>query len=145
VVHRHGVLYSEEENYDEKFEGLVAGIVGEFVENYDPRRERCWFAEKDGQIAGFIFLVRKSATVCKLRLLLVEPWARGLGIGRRLIEQCIRFGKEAGYRKMMLWTQGDLLPARRLYKDAGFVLIKKAPHNSWGRQGMVSETWELKL
>jgi DNA-binding MarR family transcriptional regulator/GNAT superfamily N-acetyltransferase len=145
VVHRHGALYSEEENYNEKFEGLVATIVGDFVANFDSAHERCWFAEKDGEIAGFIFLVKKSAAVCKLRLLLVEPWARGLGIGRRLIAECVQFAREANYKKIMLWTQGDLLPARRLYKHAGFRVVKEEPHSSWGRHGMVSETWELKL
>ena len=145
VVHRHGVLYSAEGRYDERFEGLVAKIVGEFVANFDPRRERCWIAEKDGEIAGFVFLVKKSETVCKLRLLLVEPWARGLGIGGRLISECVRFARQAGFKKMMLWTQSDLLPARRLYKEAGFRLVEKKPHSSWGRDNLVSETWELEL
>jgi DNA-binding MarR family transcriptional regulator/GNAT superfamily N-acetyltransferase len=145
VVHRHGELYFQEEGYDERFEGLVAKIVGEFIENFDPKCERCWIAEKDGEIAGFIFLVRKSATVCKLRLLLVEPWARGLGLGRRLIAECIAFARDAGFKKMMLWTQSDLLPARKLYKDAGFKLVAKEPHSSWGRKDLVSETWELYL
>jgi DNA-binding MarR family transcriptional regulator/N-acetylglutamate synthase-like GNAT family acetyltransferase len=145
VVHRHGVLYSEEERYDERFEGLVAKIVGEFVENLDPSRERCWIAEKNSEVAGFVFLVKKSGTVCKLRLLLVEPWARGMGIGRRLISECVRFARQAGFKKMMLWTQSDLLPARRLYKQAGFRLVEKKPHSSWGRDNLVSETWELEL
>ncbi|HEX4487980.1 MAG TPA: bifunctional helix-turn-helix transcriptional regulator/GNAT family N-acetyltransferase [Terriglobales bacterium] len=145
VVHRHGALYFQEEGYDERFEGLVAEIAGEFVKNYDAARERCWIAEKDGEVAGFVFLVKKSLTVCKLRLLLVEPWARGMGIGRRLIAECVKFGREAGYKKMMLWTQSDLLPARRLYKDAGFKLVAEEPHESWGRTGMVSETWALGL
>jgi DNA-binding MarR family transcriptional regulator/N-acetylglutamate synthase-like GNAT family acetyltransferase len=145
VVHRHGALYSQEEGYDERFEGLVARIVGEFVENFDGKREHCWIAEKHGEIAGFVFLVKKSETVCKLRLLLVEPWARGFGIGRRLISECVGFARQAGFKKMMLWTQSDLLPARRLYKEAGFRLVRKEAHRSWGRDGLVSETWELKL
>ena len=145
VVHRHGVLYSEEERYDERFEGLVAAIAGAFVENFDAKRERCWIAEKNGEVAGFVFLVRKSAKVCKLRLLLVEPWARGLGIGRRLISECVQFARQAGFQKMMLWTQSDLLPARRLYKQAGFRLVKEERHNSWGREGLISEIWELQL
>jgi DNA-binding MarR family transcriptional regulator/N-acetylglutamate synthase-like GNAT family acetyltransferase len=145
VVHRHGVLYSGEERYDERFEGLVAKIIGEFVENLDPRRERCWIAEKNGEVAGFVFLVKKSGTVCKLRLLLVEPWARGMGIGRRLISECVRFARQVGFKKMMLWTQSDLIPARRLYQEAGFRLVEKEPHSSWGRDNLVSETWELEL
>ncbi len=145
VVHRHGALYWEEQRYDERFEGLVAKIVGEFVENLDRERERCWIAEKNGEIAGFVFLVKKSDTVCKLRLLLVEPWARGLGIGRKLISECIRFARQAGFKKMMLWTQSELLPARSLYKEAGFNLVNSKPHQSWGRDNLVSETWELKL
>jgi N-acetylglutamate synthase-like GNAT family acetyltransferase len=145
VVHRHGALYFQQEGYDERFEGLVAEIVGEFVKSYDAERECCWIAEKDGEIAGFVFLVKKSSKVCKLRLLLVEPWARGTGIGRRLIAECVKFGRDAGYKKIMLWTQNDLLPARRLYKEAGFKLVAEESHNSWGRKGMVSETWELLL
>jgi DNA-binding MarR family transcriptional regulator/N-acetylglutamate synthase-like GNAT family acetyltransferase len=145
VVHRHGVLYSEEQHYDERFEALVAKIVGESVENFDPKRERCWIAERKGEIAGFVFLVKKSETVCKLRLLLVEPWARGLGIGRRLISECVCFARQVGFKQMMLWTQSDLLPARHLYKEAGFRLVAKESHNSWGRDNLVAETWELKL
>jgi DNA-binding MarR family transcriptional regulator/GNAT superfamily N-acetyltransferase len=145
VVHRHGALYAKEEHYDEHFEGLVAQIVADFVGNFDPKRERCWIAERDGEIAGFVFLVKKSETVCKLRLLLVEPWARGLGIGGRLISECVRFARQTGFKKMMLWTQSDLLPARHLYKKAGFSLVASEPHDSWGRKKLVSETWELKL
>ena len=145
VVHRHGALYAKEEHYDEHFEGLVAQIVADFVGNFDPKRERCWIAERDGEIAGFVFLVKKSETVCKLRLLLVEPWARGLGIGGRLISECVRFARQTGFKKMMLWTQSDLLPARHLYKKAGFSVVASEPHDSWGRKNLVSETWELKL
>lgn len=145
VVHRHGALYAKEEHYDEHFEGLVAQIVADFVENFDSKRERCWIAERNGEIAGFVFLVKKSEAVCKLRLLLVEPWARGLGIGGRLIAECVRFARQTGYKKMALWTQSDLLPARHLYKKAGFKLLASKPHDSWGRKALVSETWELKL
>ena len=145
VVHRHGALYAKEEHYDEHFEGLVAQIVADFVENFDSKRERCWIAERNGEIAGFVFLVKKSEAVCKLRLLLVEPWARGLGIGGRLIAECVRFARQTGYKKMALWTQSDLLPARHLYKKAGFRLLASKPHDSWGRKTLVSETWELKL
>jgi DNA-binding MarR family transcriptional regulator/N-acetylglutamate synthase-like GNAT family acetyltransferase len=145
VVHRHGVLYSQEYGYDEHFEALVAQIVAEFIQRFDPKGERCWVAERDGEIVGTVFLVRKSKTVCKLRLLLVEPAARGLGIGKRLVAECVRFGRQVGYRKMMLWTQSELGAARHLYQEAGFRLVKKEPHKSWNRGDLVSETWEMKL
>lgn len=144
ITHRHGVLYSQEYGYDERFEALVAEIAAEFVQRFDPKRERCWIAEKDGEIAGCIFAVRKSKTVAKLRLLLVEPSARGLGIGSRLVSECVRFARQAGYKKLVLWTQSELLAARHLYQQAGFQLVGKKRHQSWGRK-LVAETWELKL
>lgn len=145
VVQRHGELYWEEYHYDERFEALVAEIAAEFIQNLDPQRERCWIAEKDGENVGCIFMVKKSAAVAKLRLLLVEPSARGLGIGRRLVEECVRFGKQAGYKKILLWTQSELVAARGIYKSAGFQPVGEERHDSWSRKGLVAETWELKL
>ncbi|MBS1849682.1 MAG: bifunctional helix-turn-helix transcriptional regulator/GNAT family N-acetyltransferase [Acidobacteria bacterium] len=145
VVHRHGALYWQEHGYDERFEAIVAEIVAHFVKNFRPRRERCWIAERNHEIVGSIFLVQRSKTVAKLRLLLVEPQARGLGIGKRLVEECVQFARQAGYRKIVLWTQSELLPARALYQWAGFRLTAREKHKSWGRDHLVSETWELKL
>jgi DNA-binding MarR family transcriptional regulator/GNAT superfamily N-acetyltransferase len=145
VVYRHGVLYYQEYGYDERFEALVAGIVSKFIENFDPARERCWIVEIDGENVGSIFLVKKSATVAKLRLLLVEPTARGLGIGQRLVEECVRFARDAGYKKIMLWTQSELPAARHLYQNAGFQRVAQEKHKSWSRTDLVSETWELKF
>jgi DNA-binding MarR family transcriptional regulator/N-acetylglutamate synthase-like GNAT family acetyltransferase len=145
VVQRHGLLYSREYGYDERFEALVAGIVAEFIENLDPAHERCWIAECDGTSVGSVFLVKKSKTVAQLRMLLVDPSARGQGIGKRLVEECVRFAREAGYKKIMLWTQSELLAARRIYEGAGFKLAGEEQHSSWGRKDLVAETWELKL
>jgi DNA-binding MarR family transcriptional regulator/GNAT superfamily N-acetyltransferase len=145
VVYRHGVLYYQEYGYDERFEALVAGIVSKFIANLDPARERCWIAEIDGENVGSIFLVKKSTTVAKLRLLLVEPAARGLGIGQRLVEECVRFARDAGYKKIMLWTQSELPAARHLYQNAGFQQVAQEKHKSWSRSDLVSETWKLKL
>jgi N-acetylglutamate synthase-like GNAT family acetyltransferase len=144
IVYRHGVLYSEEYGYDEHFEALVAEIVAEFVAHFDPKRERCWVAERDGAIVGSVFLVMKSKRAAKLRLLYVEPSARGLGIGKRLVAECVRFARQAGYKKIVLWTQSELSAARHLYQQAGFRLVEKNPHHSWGRD-LVAETWELRL
>jgi DNA-binding MarR family transcriptional regulator/GNAT superfamily N-acetyltransferase len=144
IVHRHGVLYAQEYGYDEHFEALVASIVAEFIANYDAKCERCWVAEKDGEIVGSVFLVRKLKTVAKLRLLFVEPAARGLGIGARLVSECVRFARHAGYKKIILWTQSELKAARHIYEHAGFKLVGKQPHFSWGKN-LVAETWELKL
>ena len=144
VVHCHGALYAKEYGFDEQFEALVAGIVAKFVQRYDPKRERCWIAEKDGEVVGSVFLVRKSTTVAKLRLLAVDSKARGLGIGARLVEECIRFARQAGYRKITLWTQSILVAARRIYAAAGFRLVHKGRHRSFGHD-LVEETWELVL
>jgi DNA-binding MarR family transcriptional regulator/GNAT superfamily N-acetyltransferase len=145
VVYRHGVLYAQEYRYNERFEALVAEIVAKFIQNFDPRHERCWIAERNGERVGSVFVVRKSASVAKLRLLLVEPSARGLGIGQRLVQECVRFARQLGYKKMILWTQSELLAARKIYEHAGFHLIEKKRHQSWSRRDLVSETWELKL
>jgi DNA-binding MarR family transcriptional regulator/GNAT superfamily N-acetyltransferase len=145
VVHRQGTLYAEEWGYNEEFEALTAEIVASFVQRLRPDKERCWIAEKDGEIVGSVFLVSKSKTVAKLRLLLVEPSARGQGIGSRLIDECVRFARQAGYKKITLWTQSELLAARRLYKKAGFKLTAKKRHDSFGRKGLVAEIWDLVL
>jgi N-acetylglutamate synthase-like GNAT family acetyltransferase len=145
VVHRHGVLYAQEYRYDERFEALVAKIVGEFIEHFDPKREHCWMAERNGELVGCVFLVKKSKTVAKLRLLLVEPSARGLGLGKRLVEECVAFARKAGYKKIVLWTQSELKAARGIYQHAGFQLVDQHRHNSWSRKGLISEVWEKKL
>jgi DNA-binding MarR family transcriptional regulator/GNAT superfamily N-acetyltransferase len=144
VVHRHGILYAEEYAWDEQFEALVAEIVVGFIRNYDPKRERCWIAEKDGDNVGSVFVVKQSDSTAKLRLLLVEPNARGLGIGSRLVNECIKFAQQVGYTKMTLWTNNILSAARHIYEKAGFRLVSEQPHKSFG-QNLVAETWDLKL
>jgi len=145
IVHRQGILYSEEWGYNEHFEAMAAEIVAAFVRHLRPSKERCWIAEKDGEIVGSVFLVYKSKTVAQLRLLYVEPSARGHGIGSRLIEECVRFAKQAGYRKITLWTQSELIAARHLYQKAGFSLTTKETHDSFSRTGLVAETWDRTL
>jgi len=144
VVQRHGEVYFREYGWTEEFEALVAEITVEFIRKLDPARERCWIAEHDGQRVGCIFLVAKDATTAKLRLLLVEPEARGLGVGRTLVNECVKFAREAGYRKLVLWTQENLGAARHLYAQAGFQVIAREPHHSFGHD-LVAETWELEL
>jgi DNA-binding MarR family transcriptional regulator/GNAT superfamily N-acetyltransferase len=144
VVHRHGALYAQEYGWDEQFEALVADIVAKFILNYDAKRERCWIAEKDHEIVGSVFLVKRSKTVGQLRLLLVEPSARGLGIGARLVDECLAFARQAGYKKVTLWTNSVLRAARRIYEKAGFRLVREGAYQSFGHD-LVEQTWEIKL
>ncbi|MCG8350737.1 MAG: helix-turn-helix domain-containing GNAT family N-acetyltransferase, partial [Chloroflexales bacterium] len=144
VVHRHAVLYTEEYAWDEQFEALVAEIVAKFIQNYDPKRERCWMAEKDGAVVGSVFLVKQTDAIAKLRLLLVEPKARGLGIGARLVSECVRFARQTGYTKITLWTNNVLAAARHIYETAGFRLTHQESNRSFGHD-LIWETWELEL
>lgn len=144
VVHRHGALYAKEYNWTDEFEALVAKIVAEFVENYDPTCERCWIAERNGEILGSVFLVKKTKSVAQLRLFYVEPSERGQGIGKKLVGECIQFARQCGYRSVVLWTQNNLDAARHIYKRAGFLKKSEEPHHSFGKD-LVAETWELSL
>ena len=144
VVACHGRLYAEEYGWDETFEALVAEIAARFIRKYNPKRERCWIAERNGENVGSVFVVERSASVAQLRLLIVDPSARGAGIGRRLVAECIDFARRTGYRKMMLWTNGGLDAARHLYEDAGFRLTKEEKHHSFGKD-LVGQTFVLTL
>ena len=148
VVQRHGELYWKEYGYDERFEALVAGIAARFVETFDRRRERCWIAERGGERLGAVFLVKQSPRVAKLRLLIVEPATRGMGLGMRLVKRlvitCVRFARAAGYSKLVLWTQSELTAARAIYIKTGFRLVRREPHTSFGKR-LVGEYWQLDL
>lgn len=144
IVSRHGALYGEEYGWDERLEALTAEIVAAFVRNQDHKRERCWIAERDGENVGSVLLVRETDEVARLRLLLVEPSARGLGIGARLVEEALRFAREARYRMITLWTHSVLSAARHIYERAGFRLIETNEHNEFGTT-LVGEVWELEL
>jgi DNA-binding MarR family transcriptional regulator/GNAT superfamily N-acetyltransferase len=144
VVHRHGALYADEYGWNQDFEALVAGIVADYMRDRDRDAERCWIAEQNGSVVGAVFVMRHDATTAKLRLLYVEPSARGMGIGRRLVDECIRFARRVGYTELALWTNSVLVDARKLYQAAGFRLVDEERHHSFGKD-LVGQTWSLAL
>lgn len=145
VVQQHGEIYAREYGWNLEFESLVATIAGEFAKKFQPQWERCWIAEVDGQRAGSIFVARKSTTVAQLRMLILTPQARGLGLGARLTEEAIAFARGKGYRKMVLWTHGNLLAARHIYAAHGFKRVKSVPYRAYGGHALIGETWALRL
>jgi GNAT superfamily N-acetyltransferase len=144
IIHRHAALYAQEYGWDGSFEALVAEVAAGFIRNFDPARERCWVAELAGEPVGSVFVVRQDDATAKLRLLYVEPSARGFGIGRRLVDEAVAFARATGYRRMVLWTNDILHAARKIYQDAGFVLVESERHHSFGHD-LVGETWALEL
>ena len=145
VTQQHAEIYWKEYGWSGEFESLVAGICTQFIKNFDPSKERCWIAEVDGQRAGSVFLVRKTATVAQLRMLILTPGARGCGLGARLTDECLAFARAKGYKKMVLWTNSILIQARHLYTQRGFQLVKSEPFVGYGGHALVGEHWELKL
>jgi DNA-binding MarR family transcriptional regulator/GNAT superfamily N-acetyltransferase len=144
VVKRNAELYAQDYQWTEPFEGVCAQIVADFANKYDAKRERCWIAEMNGERIGCIFLAQETATVARIRLLLVDPKARGLGLGARLVDECVNFARTAGYKKITLWTHSVLTAARHIYQKNGFKLMRSEKHKSWGRP-VVSEHWDLEL
>ncbi|RWG59547.1 MAG: GNAT family N-acetyltransferase [Mesorhizobium sp.] len=144
ITHRQGLIYAQDYSWDETYEALVAEILGEFVKNFVPQWESSWIAEREGEVVGSVFVMRKSPKVAKLRLLYVEPSARGLGIGRRLVDECIAFSRAKGYKTLTLWTNDILGSARRLVDAAGFKLAEEERHHSFGKD-LVGQTWNLEL
>ena len=144
VTSANASLYAQEYGWDASYEALVARITAEFIENFDPRRERCWIAEMDGERVGSVVVVRKTDAIAKLRLLIIDPKARGLGLGKRLVDECLRFAREAGYKSMTLWTQANLLAARGIYARAGFKCTAAEPNHAFGVD-LISETWDREL
>ena len=144
TIERHAALYAEEYGWNAEFEALVADIAAAFLRDYKPEKERCWIAEVEGERVGCVFVVQRSADVAQLRMLLVEPQARGLGLGSRLVDECLAFARQAGYGRMLLWTNSVLHAARRLYEKAGFELTGEEPHHSFGHD-LVGQTWERAL
>jgi len=142
IIYRHGVLYHQEYGWDDRFESLVADVVAEFLRSHDPARERCWIAEKDGENVGCVFMIAHPTDpeVVQLRMLLVEPSARGLGLGRDLVKQCTTFARDAGYQKISLWTNSVLHTARRIYEAEGYELVDEKPHSRFGKD-LVGQTW----
>ena len=145
IIHRQAVLYHQEYGWNEQYEAVISEILARFIQKFDAKCERSWIAEREGQIVGSIFCVRKSRTVAQLRLLYVEPAARGLGVGTQLVNECIEFAKAKGYHKLILWTNSVLHSARRIYEAAGFKLVHEEPHDSFGKQRLHAQTWELSL
>jgi len=144
VVQSHGALYASEYGWDASFEALVAEITAKFLRSFDASRERCWIAEVNGENAGCVMLVRETDEIARLRLLLVDPKARGLGVGAHLVDKCVQFARAAGYKSITLWTHSILLGARHIYEKAGFRLTSSEPRHTWG-QDVVAEFWDLEL
>jgi GNAT superfamily N-acetyltransferase len=142
VTSANAALYAREYGWDISYEALVAKITAEFIDNFDPGRERCWIAEMDGERVGSVFVVKQTDAIAKLRLLIIDPKARGLGLGKQLVDECLRFAQEAGYRSMTLWTQSILVAARSIYARAGFKLVAEEPHHSFGVD-LIGETWNI--